>query len=112
MLVSDLASYQLGSQLVVSAVQPPATVTAGEPFGFTVTALDRFGDVETSFKGGVTISFGTNPGGGTLRGTLTARANGGVAVFEGLSIDIADDGFTIQARGVLGPLPRPRRSST
>ena len=41
-LVSDLASYELGSQLVVSA-QPPSSVTAGTPFGFTVTALDSVG---------------------------------------------------------------------
>jgi hypothetical protein len=98
-LVSDLASYELGSQLVVSA-QPPSSVTAGTQFGFTVTALDSSGDVETTFDGSVTVTFGSNPGGGPLRGTLTATATSGVAEFSDLSINTAATGYTLEATGV------------
>ena len=98
-LVADLASYELDSQLVVSA-QPPSHVAAGDPIGFTVTAVDQFGDVETSFNGSVTVAFGSNPGGGPLRGTLIATATNGVAVFHGLSINTASTGYTLQATGV------------
>ena len=98
-LVYDLASYELGSQLVVSS-QPPSSVPAGDPFGLTVTVEDRFGNVETSFNGSVTVAFGSNPGGGPLRGTLIATATNGVAVFSGLSINTAGTGYTLQATGV------------
>ena len=58
LVVSDLASYELGSQLVVSE-QPPSSVTAGTPFEFIVDAVDSSGNLETSFNGSVTISFGS-----------------------------------------------------
>jgi hypothetical protein len=98
-LESDLASYKLGGQLVISS-QPPASIQAGTPFGFTVTALDRFGNVETSFNGSVTVSFGTNPSGGPLRGSLFATASHGVAVFNALAIDTAATGYTLEASGL------------
>ena len=40
------------SQLVMVA-QPPTKLTAGQPFGFTVAAEDRFGNVVTGFDGSV-----------------------------------------------------------
>ena len=90
-LVSDLASYEWGSQLVVSS-QPPASIPAGNPFALTVAVEDRFGNVATSFNGSVTVGFASNPGGGPLRGTLIATATNGVAVFPGLSINTARHG--------------------
>src|SRR6185436_17504490 len=40
---------------------------------------------------------GTNPGGGTLSGTLTATAASGVATFSNLSIDKVGNGYTLTA---------------
>ena len=65
-LVNDLASYQLNSQLVVSS-QPPSSVTAGDPFASTFVVENSFGNVVTTFNGSVTVAFGSNPGGGPLR---------------------------------------------
>ena len=98
-LVSDLASYEWGSQLVVSS-QPPSSIPAGDPFALTVAVEDRFGNVATSFNGSVTVGFASNPGGGPLRGALIATATNGLAVFPALSINTASTGYTLQATGV------------
>ena len=42
-------------QLVVTT-QPPATVTAGTPFGVVVAAENAAGSVDTSFNGSITLS--------------------------------------------------------
>ena len=96
LLIPDLASYELPTQLETTA-QPPATVTAGNSFTLTVTATDRLGDVITSYKGNVTIALANNPGAGTFGGNLTVAAVDGVAVFPGLTLDTAGSDYTIQA---------------
>ena len=75
-LVSDLASYGLNSHLVVST-QPPGSVVAGAGFGLIVSVEDPFGNLETTFSGSVTVTSGSDPGGGPLRGTLIATATSG-----------------------------------
>jgi hypothetical protein len=47
----------------------------------------------------ITMSIGANPGGGTLSGTLTRNASGGVASFGNLSIDKPGIGYTLHADG-------------
>ena len=84
------------SQLVVTT-QPPASVTAGTGFSLTVKAEDKFGNVATSFTGSVTIALGSNPGGGTLGGTLTMTASGGVASFSDLNLNKTGSGYTLKA---------------
>jgi hypothetical protein len=88
------------AQLVVTT-QPPATINAGSPFGFGVTAEDTFGNAIQSFNGSVVVSLQSNPGGGTLSSTvvssLVAPAVNGVAVFPGLEIDRPGNGYTLQA---------------
>jgi hypothetical protein len=98
-LVNDLASYGLNSHLVVST-QPPGTVVAGAGFGLIVSVEDPFGNLETTFDGSVTVTFGSDPGGGPLRGTLIATATSGTATFSGLSINTAATGYTLQVTGV------------
>src|SRR6185295_1065761 len=44
-----------------------------------------------------TMAIGTNPGGGTLSGTTTVAASGGVASFSTLSINKAGPGYTLTA---------------
>jgi streptogramin lyase len=83
------------SQLVVTT-QPPASVTAGSGFGFTVTAENSAGSPITSFNGTVKVAIGSNPGGATLGGTLTATASNGVATFAGLTLTTAASGYTLE----------------
>src|SRR5262249_17535864 len=45
----------------------------------------------------VTVSIATNAGAGTLSGTLTVQASGGIATFSGLSINKAGAGYTLGA---------------
>jgi streptogramin lyase len=92
--VATLAS----SQMVVTT-QPPASVTAGSGFGFTVTAEDSSGNTITSFNGTVTVALASNPGGSTLGGTLTTTASGGVASFTGLTLNKAASGYTLFTSG-------------
>lgn len=82
------------TQLVVTA-QPPAVVTAGDPFGLSVAAVDPYGNAVTSFGGQVTIALGKDPGQGVLNGAATATMSRGVAAFPGLSLDTAASGYTI-----------------
>ena len=77
--------------------QPPST-TAGTAFGVVVTAQDALGNTATSFTGTDTLAIGTNPGGGTLSGTLAVAAVSGVATYSNLSIDKAGAGYTLTAK--------------
>lgn len=62
-----------------------------------VTALDSLGQRAASFSGNVTVVIGTNPVGGTLDGTRTVPAVGGVASFGDLRVNRAGNGYTLTA---------------
>ncbi len=64
----------------------------------TVKILDAAGN-QTPSTAPVTAAIGTNPGGGTLSGTLTVAAVAGVATFNDLSIDRVGTGYTLTAAG-------------
>ena len=85
------------SQIVVTQ-QPPASLTAGIPFGLTVEAEDSSGNL-IPFNGTVTVAMGSNPGGATLGGTLSVTASNGVATFSGLTLTKAASGYTLYASG-------------
>jgi hypothetical protein len=74
---------------------PPASVTAGSPFGLTVQAEDSSGHLVSSFSGTVTVGLASNPGGTTLGGTLVVTALGGVATFSGLTLTQVASGYTL-----------------
>jgi virginiamycin B lyase len=64
-------------------VATPANVTAGSPFGLTVT--DEYVDTGAPVavaSGTVTLSISTGPAGSSLKGTLTVPLAGGVATFS------------------------------
>jgi len=84
--------------VLVFTVQP-ADGTAASPLSpaVEVTARDDQGNVATTFSGSITITIGTNPGGGTLSGTSTALASAGIAVFDDLRIDKIGIGYTLRA---------------
>ena len=87
------------SQLAFS--QQPLAVTAGSVIApaVTVKILDKYGNLLTNDNTDtVTLSLATNPGGGTLSGTLTATVSGGVATFSNLSINQAGNGYVLGAK--------------
>src|SRR5205823_1876906 len=87
------------TQLVFSV--QPSTTTAGAAItpAVEVTAQDASGNTATGFTGNLTVAIGTNPSSGTLTGTLTHTAVGGVATFSGLNIDKVGTGYTLTATG-------------
>jgi streptogramin lyase len=90
------------THLVVTQ-QPPASLTAGGPFGLTVQVEDSSNNPVTSFYGTVTVGLASNPGGTTLGGTVTVAASGGVATFSGLTLTQAASGYTLYVSGS-GPI--------
>jgi predicted outer membrane repeat protein len=81
-------------------LQPPTDTAAGQTINpaVTVAVVDQFGNVVTDDNADtVTLAIGTNPGGGTLSGTLTVAVVNGVATFGDLSIDRIGDGYTLRA---------------
>jgi hypothetical protein len=83
---------------VVFTVQP-SNVVAGASItpAVQVSVEDASGNLVTTATNAVTIAIGTNPGGGTLSGTLTANAVAGVATFTNLSINKGGTGYTLTA---------------
>src|SRR5206468_4841203 len=79
-------------------VLPTSTLAGGSitPAG-EVSGRDANGNTATGFTGNVTLAIGTNTSGGTLSGTATHAAVGGVATFAGLSIDKVGTGYTLTA---------------
>ena len=108
LLVGDLADYQMPHQpglisnqtpaklhLVIFS-QPPGTLTAGNGFGLAVSVEDQFGNVDSTFTGGMTLVLAQNPGDGSLSGQLTSMVSQGVASFSGLVIDQAGTNYVLQ----------------
>jgi hypothetical protein len=69
------------------AIAPPVAVAVQDALGNTVPGATNL----------ITVSIGTNPNSGTLSGTLSHSAVGGVATFGDLSIDNPGNGYTVQA---------------
>jgi streptogramin lyase len=86
------------TQLVVTQ-QPPASVTAGSPFGMTVEDLDSSGNLVSSFNGTVTVGLLNPPSGATVGGTLSVTASNGVATFPSLSLNKAGPTYTLVVTG-------------
>jgi Big-like domain-containing protein/invasin-like protein/calcineurin-like phosphoesterase family protein len=91
--VTPGAASQLNFTALPSAIVAGVVITPP----VAVTARDVGGNVATGFTGNVTISLGTNPVGGTLMGTTTVAAGGGIATFADLHIDKSGSGYTFQA---------------
>ena len=89
-----------GAPAHLAFVQGPTTTAAGSAItpSVTVAVEDTNGNVETGDSlTQVTLSIGTNPGGGTLTGASVVTVTAGVASFSGLSIDKAGAGYTLTA---------------
>src|SRR5574341_758746 len=83
---------------LVFAVQP-AGATGGRPFTTqpVIRVVDADGAIVRSARAVVTIGLAVNPAGGTLGGTLTLTATGGVATFTDLALDKVGSGYTLAA---------------
>ena len=109
LLVSDLAAYQLPTQLAGTSYQTPTQlavtsplpsgVTAGTPFTLTVAAEDGSGNLESSFNGLLTVALEAGPHGGLLSGDTTMEAVNGVATFSNLTLDTAGTGYSLEVTG-------------
>jgi Bacterial Ig-like domain (group 1) len=101
---SATSAAGVATKLVISAQPTNAVAGAVLAPAIVVQAKDGLNDLQTSFTGNVAISFGTNPGTGSLGGTLTVAAVAGVATFSDLSIKKAAAGYTFAvSSGTLTP---------
>lgn len=94
-------AYEFGTQTATQlgfSGQPTQTV-AGSIIApvVRVTAYDVANVPVGSYTGNITIAIGNNPGAGTLSGTLTVAAFGGIATFSNLSINNVANGYTLVA---------------
>ena len=62
-----------------------------------VAVHDQYGNLVSNATNDITMAIGVNPGGGTLSGTTSVAAVGGVATFGNLSIDVAGTGYKLTA---------------
>jgi hypothetical protein len=91
------ATPGLAVQLACPVEPADAIAWVEFPTPLQVAIQDGLGDVVATATDPITLALGSNPGGGSLMGTLTVSAVNGVATFDGLSIDKPGDGFTLVA---------------
>jgi hypothetical protein len=108
--VSGSCSLKFVNQPNGTAVGMPITTKVGGTGSpVSVEVLDGNGNLLTSSTVPVTVAIGANPGSGTLSGTTTVSASGGVAGFPGLSINQTGSGYTLGATSP-GITPAPPSS--
>ncbi|HZH79981.1 MAG TPA: hypothetical protein VFD68_01675, partial [Gemmatimonadales bacterium] len=75
----------------------------GTPF-VRLRVEDAGGNLVTTATNQVSVALGANPGGGTLSGTTTVNAVGGLATFNDLTIDKVGVGYTLvfSSPGLIG----------
>ena len=82
---------------LVFASQPTNTTVNAAIAPFQVTALDAFNNLASGFSSPVTVTFQTNPAGGSLGGTVSVTATSGIATFSGVSITAVGSRYALQA---------------
>ena len=101
--IANVLIPQLAGPAQLAFGQPPTAAGAGATISPAVTVLveDSLGNVVATDTSSVTLAIGSNPGGGTLSGTLTVAAVNGVATFSNLSIN-EPGGYTLIASDTPG----------
>lgn len=90
------------ARLAFSVVPTGGTVGAPLSPGVTVQLFDAYNNLVTNDSSTVvTLSLGTNSGGGTLGGTVSASAVKGVATFSNLTLSAAGTYTLVAASGTL-----------
>jgi Fibronectin type III domain. len=105
---SASSSVQVASKIVFTS--QPTGASAGAAFSASVTLQDPSGNTVAFSGQPVNVVLGTNPGSGTLSGTLTATTNAsGVATLSNLSINKSGTGYTLTATstGLTGATSNP-----
>ena len=92
-----LSVAQTAVQLSFSVHPTDAVAGAALSPAVQVQIQDANGIVILGANNSITLGVGTDPGGGTLSGTVTAQARDGIAVFAVLSIDKIGSGYTLAA---------------
>ena len=97
--ISSVFNVAVGPATKVIYSQAPTAVVAGSAISpaVVVNIDDAGGNTVTSSNATVTMAITTNPGGGTLSGTLSVGATSGVATFSDLSIDKSANGYKLTA---------------
>ncbi len=97
-VASSIVSVRTASKLAFTT--QPSTTVAGSAISpaVAVTVEDASGAAVPVAGRQITVAIGTNPGGATLSGTLTANTDAnGVATFGSLSLDRVATGYTLVA---------------
>lgn len=97
--VSNQFDVTIGAASKLQFVDQPGTTAPGAVIApaVTVGVTDIAGNVVASATNSVTISIGTNAGGGTLSGTTTATAVNGIATFSDLTVSNTGANYTLTA---------------
>ncbi len=103
--ITPAAAAQLAFAIQPSGASAGALIAPA----LTITVLDDFGNVVPGATDALTLTIGTNPGGGALSGTTIQNAVNGVATFADLSIDKVGNGYTldVDATGLTGSTSDP-----
>lgn len=99
-----------GTAAKLGVIRQPVGTSAGAVLDTIQVAIqDASGNTVANDTRNVTLTIGTNAGGGGLAGTTTVAAVGGVATFTGLSINAAGAGYTLNAAasGITGAVTNP-----
>ncbi|HEY7611733.1 MAG TPA: PKD domain-containing protein [Gemmatimonadales bacterium] len=89
-----------GQATTLAFSQQPTNTAAGAAISpaVTVRVLDGpSGNLVANSTAPITLAISTNPGGGTLSGTVTKNAVNGVATFDNLSINKVANGYRLTA---------------
>src|SRR5215467_5108549 len=78
-------------------VQPTGAFVGAAMKPLAVTVQDGLGNTVSSASMNITVAIGSNAGSGTLSGTTTVAAVGGVATFSDLMLDKSGASYTLTA---------------
>lgn len=96
--VSGACSLTFTGEPNATVVGAPITTGVASTGGpVQVEVLDGSGSLMASSTAPVSVALGANPASGSLSGTATADASGGIASFSGLTIGKAGQGYTLVA---------------
>ena len=96
----NISASTVGPPTKLAFVQGPTNTAAGATItpAVTVAVEDANGNIESSDDATqVSLSIGTNPGGGTLSGGSAVTVAAGIATFQSLAVSAAGNGYTLTA---------------
>jgi hypothetical protein len=98
--LAQAAQPDLAYEVMVFAVEPPASTAAATPLAprIAVELRDRAGQ-RLPLAVPISIALHDNPTGAILSGTTTITSQDGLAVFGDLSVDKVGSGYTLEASG-------------